>query len=106
MPGSQKKTDFVGRPIVHQSAYKQASGEAVYCDDIRPQLGEAYLSPVLSAHAHARILAVSAEQALALPGVLGIVTASDIAPGRNQFGSIVPDEEVLASHEVRPRTRI
>ena len=32
-PG-QQKTDLVGRPIVHMSGLKQATGEAVYLDDI------------------------------------------------------------------------
>lgn len=30
----QSPDDALHRPLVHQSAYKQASGEAVYLDDI------------------------------------------------------------------------
>ena len=29
----QSKIDMVGRPMQHVSAVKQATGEAVYCDD-------------------------------------------------------------------------
>lgn len=30
----QDPVDPVGRPLIHQSAYKQATGEAIYVDDI------------------------------------------------------------------------
>ncbi|KAE8737385.1 xanthine dehydrogenase 3 [Frankliniella occidentalis] len=100
IPGTQEKTDFVGRPVVHQSAYKQATGEAVYCDDVRPVLGELYMSPVLSTRAHARLQAVDASKAMAVPGVHGVLTADDFPPGCNRFGTVIPDEELLVSKEV------
>ncbi|XP_034253474.1 xanthine dehydrogenase-like [Thrips palmi] len=100
VPGSQARTDFVGKPIVHQSAYKQATGEAVYCDDIRPLDGELYLSPVMSTRAHARVLAVDASAALAVPGVAGVLTAADLPANQNKFGAINLDEEILASGKV------
>ena len=34
-PG-QLEQDAVGRPLMHQSAAKHATGEAVYCDDVPP----------------------------------------------------------------------
>lgn len=30
----QVEDDALGRPLIHQSAVKQATGEAMYCDDI------------------------------------------------------------------------
>lgn len=35
----QLEADAVGRPIVHTSAFKQATGEAVYIDDMPPLHG-------------------------------------------------------------------
>lgn len=41
---------------MHLSALKQATGEAVYCDDIPLYENELYLALVTSSKAHARIL--------------------------------------------------
>lgn len=38
-PG-QPKQDPVGRPLVHKSAYKQTTGEAIYIDDMPSIAGE------------------------------------------------------------------
>ena len=37
----QTEFDAVGRPVMHQSALKQATGEAVYCDDMPHLSGKA-----------------------------------------------------------------
>lgn len=46
---------MVGRPVMHLSALKQATGEAVYCDDIPHFENELYLALVTSTKAHAYI---------------------------------------------------
>lgn len=56
VPKGQAVEDMVGRPLVHVSAAKQASGEAVYCDDIPHYENELYLTLVTSTKAHAKIL--------------------------------------------------
>jgi len=53
-PG-QSPQDPVGRPIMHQSGIKHATGEAVFIDDIRPVDGELSLAVVTSIKAHAKI---------------------------------------------------
>lgn len=47
--------DPVGRPTMHLSAISQATGEAVYCDDIPRMDGELFLALVTSSRAHAEI---------------------------------------------------
>lgn len=47
---------MVGRPMMHLSALKQATGEAVYCDDVPLYENELYLALVTSSKAHANIL--------------------------------------------------
>ncbi|XP_030065868.1 aldehyde oxidase 2 [Microcaecilia unicolor] len=82
-PG-QPCQDPVGRPIVHMSAIKQATGEAVYCDD-RPAVdSELFLVFVTSTRAHAKIVSIDKTEALKIPGVVDIVTAED-APGTNEL---------------------
>lgn len=54
-PG-QSPQDPVGRPIVHQSGVKHATGEVADIDDIRPVDGELSLAVVTSIKAHAKIM--------------------------------------------------
>mgnify|MGYP000472821690 CR=1 FL=1 len=68
--------DAVGRPIKHISAAKQVTGEAVYLDDIPPAVNDAYFAPVLSTHAHAKIINIDWSEAEKLDGVMGTVSHS------------------------------
>ncbi|KAM8934726.1 LOW QUALITY PROTEIN: aldehyde oxidase-like [Pelodytes ibericus] len=80
VPADQPTQDPVGRPIVHQSGIKQATGEAVYCDDMPALDGELF---VTSSRAHAKIISIDFSEALAQPGVVDIVTEKDL-PGTNE----------------------
>jgi CO/xanthine dehydrogenase Mo-binding subunit len=53
-----------------------------------------------SPHAHADILRVDTDRALAMPGVQAVLTARDV-PGPNSYGRKVKDEPVLAEARVR-----
>ncbi|XP_015274534.1 PREDICTED: aldehyde oxidase 2-like [Gekko japonicus] len=52
----QPPRDPVGRPVVHESGIKHATGEAVYTDDIGPVDRQLYMAVVTSTRAHAKIL--------------------------------------------------
>ncbi|KAI2650494.1 Aldehyde oxidase 1 [Labeo rohita] len=56
VPETQSSGDPVGRPNVHQAALQQATGEAVYYDDIPSVKGELFVSMVTSTRAHAKIM--------------------------------------------------
>uniref|UniRef100_A0A1B6KEG1 FAD-binding PCMH-type domain-containing protein n=1 Tax=Graphocephala atropunctata TaxID=36148 RepID=A0A1B6KEG1_9HEMI len=99
-PSTQSKTDLVGRPIVHKSAFKQATGEAIYCDDIPHWDDQLYLSLVFSSHTRARILNIDASAALSLPGVHAFYSAKDLPGKSNFFGPILKDDLVFADSEV------
>ena len=88
----------IGRPVMHLAAEQHATGTATFVAD-EPFSGY-YGSYVLGKRGHAKILKINKEAALAMPGVVGVYTAEDI-PGTNLIGSIIEDEEVLASKEVR-----
>lgn len=53
---SQSPQDPVGRPVMHQSGIKHATGEAVYIDDLPSVDGELFLAAVTSSRAHAKIV--------------------------------------------------
>ncbi|XP_071455101.1 xanthine dehydrogenase/oxidase-like [Hetaerina americana] len=100
VPPNQPKIDPIGRPIPHLSAFKQATGEAVYCDDLPHLEDELYLSLVFSTRAHAKIVKVDPGPALAVKGVHAFFSASDVDPDRNHFGSEISDEEIFAASTV------
>jgi CO/xanthine dehydrogenase Mo-binding subunit len=89
----------VSRAITRIGAADRARGRALFGDDI--PLKEALVLRVLrSEKAHARLIEVDTEEAKRLPGVVGVLTASDV-PGRNLFGLIRKDQPLLADRKVR-----
>ncbi|NP_001295389.1 aldehyde oxidase 3 [Oryctolagus cuniculus] len=95
MDPQQPSQDPVGRPIMHQSGIKHATGEAVFCDDMPALADELFLAVVTSTRPHAKIISIDASEALALPGVIDVITAQDV-PGEN--GS--EEERLYAQDEV------
>ncbi|XP_071078978.1 xanthine dehydrogenase/oxidase-like [Haliotis cracherodii] len=93
----QPSTDAVGRPLVHRAAYQQATGEAVYVDDMPPLADELVLALVTSTRAHAKIVSIDASDALTLPGVVDFICQKDV-PGLNKLQ--LGQEEIFASSEV------
>ncbi|RIB09627.1 molybdopterin binding aldehyde oxidase/xanthine dehydrogenase [Gigaspora rosea] len=92
----EKGNKIVGKPISHASAMKQATGEAIYVDDIPRIESELYSALITSQKAHAKILNIDPSQALKVPGVKGFFSAKNV-PGHN---SCSHDQEVFASKEV------
>ncbi|XP_076991100.1 xanthine dehydrogenase/oxidase isoform X2 [Tamandua tetradactyla] len=98
VPKGQSEEDTVGRPLVHLSAPMQASGEAVYCDDIPRHEKELHLRLVTSTMAHAKIKSIDTSEAQKVPGFVSFLSADDI-PGSNETG-LSNDETVFAKDEV------
>ena len=74
-------------------------GESIYLDDI-PVVHGTLFGVAFSSHvAHGTIEKLDLSAAESLPGIIKIFTYKDI-PGQNQIGGIVPDEVLLAEHEV------
>uniref|UniRef100_A0A8C2D3U2 Aldehyde oxidase 6 n=1 Tax=Cyprinus carpio TaxID=7962 RepID=A0A8C2D3U2_CYPCA len=95
----QSAQDPVGRPMMHRTALSQATGEAVYCDDLPQTDGELFLMIVTSSRPHAKITHIDFSEALKLPGVVDVITAKDI-PGKRFRTFTGYDEELLAEDEV------
>ncbi|RZC35629.1 Ald Xan dh C, FAD binding 5, and/or CO deh flav C domain containing protein [Asbolus verrucosus] len=88
----------IHEPIVHLSAYKQATGEAVYCDDIPKFESELHLAFVISTKAHAWIKNVDPSEALSVEGVCDFISAVDVR--NNKVGPVIKDEQVFYKEKV------
>jgi CO/xanthine dehydrogenase Mo-binding subunit/aerobic-type carbon monoxide dehydrogenase small subunit (CoxS/CutS family) len=94
-----RESGAVGRPAVRVDAEAKVRGAALYADDHQPP-GALHLQLVRSPHAAAEIDGLDVEPALAVPGVVGVLTAADV-PGQNAFGIIVEDQPVFCARRVR-----
>lgn len=103
--GTQLPGDPVGRPLVHRSALQQASGEAQYCDDLPKFDNELYLSPVISAKAHANLISIDASEALSQSGVHYFLSSNDLSADQNIYG-FNKDTEVFAGKKVYARGQV
>jgi len=68
----------IGKPIPRKEDERLLRGQGCYTDDVNlPR--QAYASVVRSPHAHARIRSIDTSDALAMPGVLAVLTGNDAA---------------------------
>ncbi|MGN6198042.1 MAG: xanthine dehydrogenase molybdopterin binding subunit, partial [Humibacter sp.] len=95
----------VGVPESHESAAGHVTGTALYTDDIAERRHDVLSAwPVQSPHAHARIVSIDTGDALAVPGVVRVLTPDDI-PGVNDAGvkhdePLFPSEVMFYGHAV------
>jgi xanthine dehydrogenase large subunit len=95
----------VGIAVPHESAALHVTGEALYTDDLVARTKDVlHAYPVQVPHAHARISSIDASQALAVPGVVRVLTGADV-PGLNDAGTkgdepLFPDEVMFHGHAV------
>ncbi len=85
----------VSSPVMHDSAFKHASGQAVYVDDISTSEACLHVYIAISTHAHANVGAVDFGVAWKSEGVVAVISADDI-PGANDIGPVVSDEPLFA----------
>ena len=90
-------TSFMGRHVRRREDPRLITGSATYVDDIAlPSM--AHMAILRSPLPHARILSIDTSAALELPGVLAVVTGSDVA-------HLVPAREAEASEQPAPPPR-
>jgi CO/xanthine dehydrogenase Mo-binding subunit len=88
----------VGARHERHDARGKVTGATDYPADLfRP--GMLRLKTVFARRAHARILAIDADEARAMPGVVAVLTARDVPC--NRYGLIVADQPVLCEDVVR-----
>ena len=71
--------DWVGSAVPRLEDAALLSGNARFIDDLSPLPGIRHVALLRSPYPHARIREIDTRDALALPGVIGIITGSDIA---------------------------
>ena len=69
---------FIGKPMPRKEDARLITGKGRFTDDFNLD-GQAYAVMVRSPYPHARIIAIDAAQAKAMPGVLGVFTGADCA---------------------------
>src|SRR5665213_423068 len=92
--GGGPRVSLIGRPV----ARAKVTGAARYpADLVRSEM--LHCKAVFAHRPHARIDGIDAAHALALPGVVAVLTAADVPC--NRYGLIDADQEVLCSERVR-----
>ncbi|GAA6140286.1 xanthine dehydrogenase molybdopterin binding subunit [Hydrogenophaga sp. 5NK40-0174] len=89
-----------GQPHPHESVQAQLMGLAPYVDDIPEVAGTLYAAPVCSPMAHGHLTEIEAREALAMPGVVGLVSAADV-PGNPLLASFGQDEPIFPADTVQ-----
>lgn len=92
-------TGVMGQSHAHESAKAQVLGAAPYLDDLAELRGTLYAAPILSTVAHGTLHGLDCTDALAMPGVQGVVLAADI-PGDPILAAFGHDEPIFALDKV------
>ena len=71
-------TDAIGKPVPRKEDVRLLTGKGQFTDDANAP-GQVHAVMVRSPHPHARILAIDAAAAMAMPGTLAVYTGNDCA---------------------------
>ncbi|MGM0607678.1 MAG: xanthine dehydrogenase family protein molybdopterin-binding subunit [Candidatus Muiribacteriota bacterium] len=88
----------VGKSVLRIDSKEKVTGKCLYTDDINMH-GMLYVKVFRSKVAHGNIKKLDISDALNVPGVKGVFTASDI-PGKNLIHVIFDDQPFLADEKV------
>ena len=97
---SSATSPAAGVSVHHESAAAQMAGAVHYVDDLPEVRGTLHAAPILSTVAHGKLIAVDTSAAMAMPGVVDVILASDI-PGDPTLAAFAGDEPVFASETVQ-----
>jgi CO/xanthine dehydrogenase Mo-binding subunit len=92
------RASIIGQPLPRHDALGKVTGDTRYPGDLFAP-GTLHLKVVYAGRPHARILGIETTEALAVPGVVAVLTAADVP--YNAFGLIDHDQPVLCGDVVR-----
>jgi CO/xanthine dehydrogenase Mo-binding subunit len=90
---------LLGKNFVPPDIHGKVTGKAKYAEDFRAE-GMVYCRLMLSPMPHARVKGIDAKEALAMPGVLGILTADDVAPQPPPSEPILTNEPMFVGQPI------
>jgi carbon-monoxide dehydrogenase large subunit len=97
----------IGQPIARLEDERLLRGASHYVSDLIATANALSVKILRSPHAHARILAVDAARARALPGVVAVLTADDLTNVHDlPCDWVAPGMEVVPEHPVLARDRV
>ncbi|MQA73379.1 MAG: molybdopterin-dependent oxidoreductase [Solirubrobacterales bacterium] len=76
---ARRRNGVIGRSVLRKEDRPLLTGSGCFVDDLDLP-GTAHAAILRSPHAHASLESIDASQALAMPGVLDVVTADDVPP--------------------------
>lgn len=91
---------LMSQSAAHESAVLHVNGTARFVDDIPVASGCLHAALVASEQAHAELVSIELDDILSSPGVVKVLSASDI-PGTNDCGPILHDDPILADEVVQ-----
>ncbi len=100
MSGHSNKLAVVGRSLPGVDSVAKLTGTARFTGD-RLLPGMLHGKILRSPHAHARVRSVDTRRALAIPGVVSVLTGADLAGLDPFYGMYIRDQPVLAIDKVR-----
>lgn len=89
---------WIGESVLRVDGEAKVRGSLLFPSDIAAE-GMLHCRPVLAPHPHARLLAIHTSAALAVPGVVRVLTHVDV-PGSNRYG-YRSDHPVLCDDKTR-----
>ncbi len=98
MSETPRELQVVGHTVTRRDSRAKVMGEANYAADIAVP-GMLHMKIVFAGRPHALIRALDATPALAVPGVVDVLTAADVPV--NVRGLIWPDQQVFCDRRVR-----
>lgn len=93
-----EKYNVIGTSQKRYDAIEKVTGAAIYSGDVKPDR-MCYGKFVSSPHAHAKILSIDTSEALAMPGVIDVLTGADVPEKR--YGGYIRDRHILCKEIVR-----
>jgi carbon-monoxide dehydrogenase large subunit len=93
----------IGQPVRRKEDQRLLTGQGCYSDDVNLP-GQVYAGFVRSPHPHARIASIDASEALAVPGVIAVLTGKDceadgLGPIPHKAFSSTPPDILLANSD-------
>jgi CO/xanthine dehydrogenase Mo-binding subunit len=91
--------DLLGKDFIPPDVQAKVTGKAKYAEDFRAD-GMVFVKLLTSTMPHARVRNIDAAEALAMPGVLGVLTADEVTPMPEPAETILTNEPLFVGQPI------